>query len=372
MFFADNADDPQLATVSDALSGMRGQMDVRAVNANENAGLFLRFRAEGSAITAGEGFMNYAFGWVSFFDRAFTLYGGNIDRGYFNSLDRMSDADMGEGHGFYLVLRPMRNNNLMFNYGAFVPPTGALLNNNTAKNVVALSYTMPDTFIVRAGFRNANRVGGGYGAWTRALLPGTNPVVTGTQTSAAYLSFQFLGMPDGMHLSASAFVQTLEEFGDSGDMRFFLSYGYNGLADGRLDLRLNGAFGMTMAETIAPLPDPAPWVWIWASADYAVNDTVVPRIDLHYVMGGRANESNAQNVHWRDQIRNSVSYNKDDSFFRVQPSVQFRITPSTYTELGAIVHLDTGDNATWRIPVAGASTGPGTDFALYALLRVTF
>ena len=196
----------------------------------------------------------------------------------------------------------------------------------------------------------------------------------------------------------------LEEFGDMGDMRFTVSGGHTGLVEG-MDLRLNASFGLQMADWLrsgtqgatwienpgrdaadgiaghqgARYYEPSPWVWIWASVDYEVTDTIVPRLDLHYVMGGRTTRG-INTTHNRNVAREGVTFDSEDTFLRIQPSVQLRVQSNTFVEFGAILNFCLGDNDTWRPGTLSTGTARdqrgidnnGFNAGVYAVMRVSF
>ena len=339
-------DDPNVALIGsrDGTNAVRAQLDSTFVNADGTAGFFLRIRQDGDA----DLFFETAQAWMSLMDNMLTVYGGRINHTHFNTLDRMTGTDMGEGLGLSFIVRPM--DNLTLGFGGFTTTAagGRYLDDASQfKTTFGLAFNEPDLFQVRFGLRNTNEVGGGWGNWGEATM-GRG------QGSLAYLSFSYLALQD-MHVSATAGFQNLEEFGDYGAIRFYASFGHTGLVDG-MDLRLNASFSISQSD----IHDDA-HIWIWASVDYAVSDMVVPRLDLHYVMGGTADLSRLHH----EGIRNNSTFNSDDSFFQLRPSVQLRAAPNAFLEIGCIFHINLGDGSTgW--------SADNTDIGLYALVRMTF
>jgi len=414
-------DDPFLRVSSlEAMPGIRTQLVANFANEDRTAGLSFQIRHDHNATgpAARDAFFNFGFGWLSFMDNMVTVYGGLVDHGYFNSLDRISASDMGEGLGLSFVIRPMEN--LMFNLAAYANAgqnmlmadrEGTPFNLNQAKGVVAVSYTEPDLFRVTAGFRNTSEVNTGWGNWWggSGLLYGTGataldlnnltrPHDRGSgRTSAAYLSFAYLALDD-IHIAATAAFQNLEEFGDYGDMRFYVTFAHTGLVENmglhlgaslginnseRFDLDRYGSRQANTAGTGFRMEDRDMHVWIWAAVDYQLTDTIVPRLDLHWVTGG---STDWQHFHRHEGIRNNVTFHEDHSFFQIRPSVQFRVTPSAFLELGCIFHIDLGDLRTFGNAPAylggygdhalnarqAAEWNNGMNIAAYLMLRVAF
>jgi len=385
----DDSDDQYIGVVSNERDGMRSQLTTTVNNADNTAGLNFRFRADGSQNVN----MSHGFGWISFMENMFTLYGGDIDDAAgFNSFDRMTGARMGEGHGLRLLVRPM--DNLAISLGAYTGREGWMnldgANNTQAKYTFAVRFDEPDLFRVIVGMRNTNEVGRGFDGWRGNLtadsmrediladfedgyinaaqrdalladLPGLNPGGR-TQASAAYLSFEYLGLAgDGIHLAASAFFQNLEEFSDFGSMHFYASFGHTGLVEG---MNLGLGVGLSLSNAHDDMLGGAytPHIWVWGSVEYQLTDSVFPRLDLHYVRGGVGSGEFA-NMHNRNFARGGAVFHEDASFMRVQPSAQFRFGSNTFIELGCVVDLWLGDSD-W--------VENNVQFGAYALMRVSF
>ena len=363
MFFLNDDDDPLVGIVSEATNGMRADLRSRVQNADGTAGLDFLFRAQGG--NPGSVSMPHAFGWLNFMDNMFTLQGGAIDDAAgFNSFDRMTGARMGEGAGLRTLIRPM--DGLVLNFGLFGHPSAALglepneYNEGQLRAVFAVRYEDPDLFRFVVGGRTANSAfdqTSGFDGWT------DDGVALGyhDHSSAAYFSFEYLGLAgDGMHIAASAFFLNLEEFGDYGFMFFYGSFGHNALVDG-MDLTAGVGFGMSQNEIHDDF-----YLWIWGSVAYRLSDMVVPRLDLHYVMGG-ATGGQMQTMHPRNVARNGATFDGDYSFVRIQPAVQFQVQANTFFEVGAVFNIDLGDNPTWF-----GMEETGVRGAVYALMRVAF
>ncbi|MCL2231945.1 MAG: hypothetical protein FWB99_02595 [Treponema sp.] len=374
MFFFEDDDDPRLGIVTDDPNSNRADLRARVNNADNTAGIDILFRAETRQDAANPNVSSpHAFGWMNFMDNMLTLQGGRIDDAAgFNSFDRMAGARMGEGTGMRLLARPMdgltlnlgvyadANHNLMW-FGHEAAPNGR----GQARTVFAIRYEEPDLFRVVVGARTANEAHGpaaGFYGWVAAgagATDGNVAVRPDGRASAAYLSFEYLGLSgDGMHIAASAFFLNLEEFGDEGYMFFYGSFGHNALVDG-MDLTAGVGLGLGQSDARDDM-----YLWIWGSVSYQLSDTIVPRLDLHYVSGG-ASSGQQGTMHHRNVARGGATFNSDHSFVRIQPSVQFRVQANTFVELGCVFHIDIGDNATW-------GNGNGTNIAAYALMRVSF
>jgi len=365
-------DDMYVAPITrEGTRGFRTQLVAAFVNESNTAGLNFRIRAQGTNWGLGgiwidyddatgeiedvgfgtnlTAFFDFAFGWVTLFDGLATIQGGRVDNGMFVSQDRMWNDDSGEGLGLFLILDPIENLRLGFagfsRHQIYDSPL-FLGGNDSATGVVAFSYVEPDLFRLTGGFRGVGTLG----------------------ASQAYFSFAYLGMED-MHAAVTARFRNLEEFGDYGIMNFYATLAHSGLVDG-LTLHLGGSLGMTMEDERlidGEDVDSNLHIWAWAGVEFALMDGVfVPRLDFHWVSGGHARANGgAQSLHLNTIVDGHTFFDEENSFIRVQPSVQLRVAPNAFTEIGAIIHNDLGDNNTWV-------GGNGLNMAAYALVRGTF
>jgi hypothetical protein len=393
-FFLQDGDpeDVRVAPINDdTVPGMRAELHTRFTNADQNAGLVLHLRTQGNTAanpapgdtTNLSAWMDVGYGWLNFADNMVTVQGGRIEYFFFNPQDRMMHHGLGGGIGVQTILRPV--DGLALGFAAYSAGSGGMFidsdDNNRGLFSAKLRFDNPN-FRITAGARTRSTVGtNGFGTGTLFVqdFGGGNP-------SAAYVSFIWLGTAD-LHLAFTARVTNLEEFVDYGDMRYYLTVGHTGLVDG-LDLRLGLSFGMTMQDEIrenigtaaapawgALIEDPSPHIWVWFSAAYAVTNRFIPRLDVHYVMGGQWN--NFQRVHhWG--ARDGATFNEDDSFLQIRPAFRFQIAAPAYFELGSIVNVDLGHDgrpASWGGVNAGGArraAANGINVGAYALMRVSF
>ncbi|MCL2381418.1 MAG: hypothetical protein FWC64_07465 [Treponema sp.] len=417
-FFYGEHEDPVISGINNNAEGelFQTQLDVNFVNEEATAGLSLRLRSNantadphwtnwGTGLPDWFDWFDWAYGWFSFQDNMFTVYGGLVENDYFDAMDRMFAAGSGAGFGFLTIFRPPVEG-LSFGLGAFnqgasllwplgtryftgeYPYPGQRENAPRPMFTFSVSYLMQDVFRITAGVRNANEVTTSGPGWGRPgdVTPRLGLDDYGLTPSQAYLSFSLLSVPY-LHLGFTARFMNLEEFVDYGDMRFYLTSAYTGvaIAERTLGLHLGFSFGLSLADAIdeqhhlpnltgAPIPEPAPHLWGWLAVDYEVFDWLVPRIDFHWVMGGW----------WQDlrrlhqfSPRDGVTFHEEHMFFFLQPSVQFRLGQNVVAEVGGIFHFDVMDDHVIRLegaenrPSWGAG-GYGHNFAAYVLMRVSF
>lgn len=365
LFFPDEGEnDTSVMPIGNNGAGQpfRTHLNSAFVNADGNAGLDFSLRAHGGAGGAqavpNEGvFFDRASGWLSFSDNSVQVHGGWVNNGFFETRDRMFADDAGEGLGLLTILRPAEG--FALGFGAFSQGTGALTfagENNTSQPLGTLLVRFDsDDFVITGGLRNSSFVDNNQ--WGADVIPTTRDA----GSSMAYVSFGWTADPD-MHLAFTGVFMNLEEFGDFGVMRYFVTFAHSGLVD-NMTLHAGGSFGMSMED------DAEPHVWIWAGVDFEVSEAIVPRLHLHYVMGGVWDHT--QRIH-TNSIRNGITFTEDTSFLSVNPSVRFRIAPSAFVELGGLFHIDLGDVSTfgaWGDDFPGADTN---NIGIYALMQVSF
>jgi len=350
-FLEDGDDDPyMLAMTHDgADTNFRSQMTGRFVNAEDTAGLSFQIRTLGATSGSPGAHFDFAFGWLNFMDNMVTVYGGRIFVGHFNAFDRMHGwRHQANSQGLLAVLRPMDGLMLGFGAGATGTEFQSLTEDPNPRFSFYARYDDPNgDFSVVLGLQNTNEHDG---------APDYPIIPTRNQASHAYLSFGWTADPE-MHLAFTARFHALEEFGDFGLMQYYVTFGHTGLVD-NMDLRLGASVSMSQNDA-----DDDIHLWIWGSVAYELNDRVVPRLDLHYVMGGTWATSTANIHHWR--FRDGATFDSDHSFLQIRPAVQLRATAASFLEIGCIFHIDLGDNPTW-----GATDG--MNIGLYALMRVVF
>jgi len=314
-------------------AGFRAQLDTHFVNADSTAGMSMRL-VTNQGILPGEpgnagAMLEWIYGWLSFQNNAIRLYGGRVDNAFFNTQDRMTGQDNGDGLGLLTVVNPIEN--LHLGLGVFTAGDGQIIPGGPTdgpRATVGLRFDVPDVVRITGGWRNAQSPIG--------MISGLPPA----NASHAYVSLGLLGVQN-VHAALTARMTNIEDFADSGNMLFYLTLGHTGLVDG-LDLRLGGAFGMTMADETVFGNDPSNHLWLWLNIDYHVNANIVPRLHLHFVQGGGwLNERSSH--HWA--VRNAPSFDSEQAFINVMPSVQVRVTPAALMEFGGFIHSDIGDYA---------------------------
>ena len=358
-FLEDGDDDPYIRSMTWDGSGadFRTQLTARYANEDETAG----FRFQIRSLNATDGtnpaaHFDFAYGWLNFMDDMITVYGGRIFVGHFNALDRMHGwRHQATSQGLLTVLRPM--DGLMLGFGAAAIGNSSVSEPPQARFSFYARYDDPNgDFAFVFGIQNTNEHDlPDFEDFTAAQLEEWLESGPRQQWSYAYVSFGWTADED-MHLAFTARFQALEEFSDFGRMYYYVTFGHTGLVE-NMDLRAGASFGMSQSDAHEDFH-----LWIWGSVAYELNERVIPRLDLHYVMGGRWAGPNLH--HW--MFRDGATFNSDDMFVQIRPAVQLRATAASFLEIGCIFHIDLGDNGTFP------GQSDGMNIGLYAMFRVSF
>jgi hypothetical protein len=333
------------------VAGMRARFIGAYTNEDNTAGLNFRLQAQNDyAGTAGlYSFFDFYYGWVSALGGMVTVYGGRVDNGTFNTSDAIFADDMGEGLGLLTIIKPIPI--LQIGLGGYAtgvldPTTRPAQKLGDVRGTVGIAVTT-DAFKIVAAARNPNKIG------DTTAAPPTNQISQGS------FGFAYTGMKD---LTAALAVvgENLEEFGDIGTIRFFETFGYNGITN--LSLNLSFWEGINQATG----KDFSFRVWFWAS--YALKDgDIVPRLDVNYLVAGEYD--NFQRLHLDD--RYAATYNKDQVLLSARPSVSFKANSNSWLEIGYLVNYDLGDASASKNTNASTSA-KGVHSAIYADIRVSF
>jgi hypothetical protein len=98
-------------------------------------------------------------------------------------------------------------------------------------------------------------------------------------------------------------------------------------------------------------------------------DNIVPRLDLWYVSGGAYRygvgfHPSAAVIDYNAAVH---TFNGNQSYFNLRPSVQFRATAATWWEVGAVFNAELGS-----VSAAGGTSDQGLSYAIYTAVRVNF
>ncbi|MDR2049391.1 MAG: hypothetical protein LBP69_08035 [Treponema sp.] len=357
--------------------GYRFRLNGSYTNAEGTAGAKFRFQAQ-SSLEFGAFSLPYAYGWVSFLNKIFTVTGGLVDDGTWNLGSPLLNDDVGEGLGALVKISPITGLNL--GVGAYVLNQQSGSRNNfpvipagygtretssfssldipldRLKYTFSAGYTMPDLFKVIATFRTANQAGDKTSRYTNADL---ESFAGRDETSKLIFGLQLLAVKN-LTAIVEVSADKLEDSGvdkdkDNIDFDFYETLGYK---TGDL------SFGLNAVQYIRTEKDVDhdlglhfnPWV------SYAIG-SIVPRLDLNYFLAGKALTGTAA---WVDADNDpttpsvlspplpGASYHRkvfsyadngkadDVSVIAVRPSVKFNIDKNTFIEIGDLIAFSTG------------------------------
>ncbi|MDR0730403.1 MAG: hypothetical protein LBF63_01960, partial [Treponema sp.] len=350
-------------------SGYRFRLHGSYTNAESTAGAKFRFQAQ-SSFALGAFSLPYAYGWVSFLNKIFTVTGGLVDDNTWNLGSPILNNDVGEGLGALVKISPIDGLNL--GVGAYViTPQGGSANNTLVipagdgtvesksfsgldipldrlKYTFSAGYTMPDFFKVIATFRTANQTVNAISRFGNA----DSEVFFGDESSRLIFGVQLLAVKNLtaiVEVSANKLEDTgVDKDKDNIDLDFYETLGYK---IGDLSFGLN-AVQYLMVEKDADHDlglHLNPWV------SYAIG-SIVPRLDLNYFLAGKAltgtatyddNGNLVPPVTGTSYHRRVFSYadngKADDvSVIAARPSVKFNIDKNTFIEVGDLIAFSTG------------------------------
>jgi hypothetical protein len=347
-------------------AGYRFRLNGSYTNADGNAGAKFRFQAQ-SKFDLGAFSLPYAYGWVSFLNKIFTVSGGLVDDGTWSSGGFLND-DVGEGLGALVKISPITGLNL--GVGAYaISQQGSGDNNililpvgtgtaasdfskvdiplNRLKYTFSAGYTMADVFKATLSFRTKNQAGNTTSRFADADAEAFNGR---DETAKLIFGAQLLAVKD-LTAVLEAEVDKLEDTGvdkdkDNIDINFYEALGY------KLG---NFAFGLNAVQNFRLEKDVDhdlglhfnPWV------SYAIGP-IVPRLDLNYYLAGTGL------VKYGDTQLPSTKYHRkafgyadngdadDVSFFAVRPSVKFNIDKNSVIEIGDLIAFATGPDGSFK------------------------
>ena len=345
-------------------NGYRFRLNGSYTNEAKNAGVRFRFQSQRRADRGGLFSLPYAYGWVGFIDGRITLTGGIVDDGTWTTADWFWNDDQGEGLGLLFKAEPVKglnlgigaytisqqsggsNNALIISSGNTLPNFGDIkLRPQDAKYTFNAAYTMPDTFRLGASFRTKNRA-----AWGVVVADINNDdyLYTGREEPSQLIGeFRLLAVK-GLTAVVIGVLENLDELGDKGNILFSETFGYKINDD--LNIGLNAAQFLYNRGNVDV--DPALLFNLWGS--YAFG-SVVPRLDLVYLMGGQSKTATSAKQWERRGFVPQGGYpsssgtpakkdaDDDYSVFSVRPSIRFNLDNRIFLEIGDIINFDSAN-----------------------------
>ena len=311
------------------VDGQRTQLLFTAANNDGTAGLLLRFRYDAFPTSNAGLAIHRGFAWLKFFDGMLEFRGGRYETTMAN-YDFAGD-DLGVQYGVIALISPI--DMITIGFGGFSPAS------------LTEFATYED---------------GGLGIWG-----GLAANVPGLLGARLQLSFQDIGTHaslsanitalDAFPIILTAWMRNLDEFGDFGWFAVHAMIGVNIIDN--LSINVGGTIGMAMWD------ETDPFIGAGAYLTYALGN-VVPRLDFWFISGGTYNYAAGltplgATIYW-----GRASWNSDQTYINIRPSVQFRVNSACYLDTGVVVNFDMGD-----VPAAG---GDGLSYGVFAAVRVNF
>jgi hypothetical protein len=313
---------------------------------NEAANAGVKFRLQSQA-TLANGYISlpYVYGWVKFINDIFYAAAGIVDDGTWVTADWWLFTErIDTGLGTLLKATPVKG--LDLGVGAYVVNLqGGGVNNvlgdgkinfanvrpkiGDVKYTANAAYTLPYVFRLSAAFRWKNKAG--YDA-----LSGEDGYRGVGESGRLISEFRFLGVKNLTAIAVASFDK-IEDFDNRGDIILSETFAY------KLDSLNAGLNATQFLYNRGPdvKADPSLLFNLWGS--YAI-DTIVPRLDLVYFLGGQSNLGAGSYTWQRRGFTNrptSIKDADDDySVFSIRPSVKFNLNGRTFVEIGDKINFD--------------------------------
>jgi hypothetical protein len=332
-------------------NGVRMDLTFNAANADGNAGVRAMFRA--NALTGGQDlgalWIRQAFGWVKLWDDLVEVRGGRItEEPHLANRDGLLNGNftaagsIGGQTGVIAYLFPI--DGLVIGAGGW---SASGLGSSWFEGERPASSWENDGLIAYGGF-----------AYTMANVFRLNASIWMSENiGEAHAGFQLLVIP-GIPINTGFSFYNLDDFGDSGKLQAMGTVGLNNLVD-NLQLGVGAMFGMSQEDDT----DAAFAAGVWAAFPFG---NIVPRLDLWLFSGLNYNYGACQNT-WALIAQNRMTFNSDQMFLHIRPTVQFRATSAAWFELGGLFNIELGD-----VGAAGGTKDDPLSFGFFTGVRVAF
>jgi len=180
----------------------------------------------------------------------------------------------------------------------------------------------------------------------------------GHEIGEAHAGLQLFAI-DGIPINTGFSFYNLHDFEDSGIIQGVVTVGLNNLVD-NMALGLGSVFGISQSDAHK---DAAFGAGTWVT--YTMGN-IVPRLDL-WLFSGMSYNYNACHAGWGLVDQTRLTFNSDQMFLHIRPTVQFRASSAAWFEIGCIINLELGD-----VGAAGGTKDDIASFAAFTGVRVTF
>jgi hypothetical protein len=299
----DGADDPAFGTGNGyTLGGGNNRLRVNGVaaNADGTAGGRFRVQAQGNPTNWSSGLsVPYAWGWMTFADGFLKILGGRITELEFNGVDSWYAASLFGG---------------AWGLQAYVYPSDAL----------KLGVGAKASDSVLAG-KNFDSITPWLGLGVDTDLVGlAAQLEAGKDDINAFLSAGFYGI-DNLDLDAHFGFNALHNFSEDGEVEASVYVGFSGI---------DKLYAYVDCNPVLPMAEGSDMILAFsAGVEYEATDLVSAILDVDYVLQGGEYDGF---VGW------DSTYNKDDSFLSIRPTLQFKAAPSANFYLGYALGANLG------------------------------
>ena len=342
MFKGPNNDDVTFGLLSNNAwnaNRMRAQLQGSYTSEEGNVGWRFRLRAQGTNMNAP--FFHYINGWITGFDGVIKVYGGWLSNTELCGVDYMYGDDLLWEPGVVAVIQPID----LFSFGFGAMSTKGLYPYNSGAD---------ENF-----WDGTSWEGRALTIWAAAkvAVPDMLDFVVqsniGKDNFLLYLSTAVYAIP-GVDLDVGALFYNLNDYSDNGEMNIFTHIGLGMIEN--LGVDIFATFGKAGDSDLA--------MAFGAGAAWMGLGNIVPRFDVAFGKGFAP-----YSFKW-DSHFDAFSYDSDQTYIAITPSVQFRARSNAYVEVGAVIGIDVGDAPAYTTIKPAAETG--VSFGAFVDFRLTF
>ena len=308
----------------------------------------------------------YMYGWANLLENKLYVAAGLVDDGTYATADWWYNDDQTEGLGVLVRVAPI--DGLSIGVGAYTISQASGGSNNIlagglpnfrdrainladAKYTFNLAYTMPEVVRVGVSYRTKNKAASG---WSNSIAP----VNKDYDHTGAFEIDQLIGEVRILavkDLTAVA-VAVIDNPGaskwsdDSMDQNIILSETFAYKVNDELNVGFNAVqFLYNSKDSAGKTIDYDPSLLFNAWGSYTIG-SVIPRLDLVYMMGGNSILSTTTGAYHRkgfEAKQGDAKDKKDDySVFSVRPSVRFNVGSRAHIEVGNMLNFDSNTGET--------------------------
>jgi hypothetical protein len=308
-----------------AFDGLRGQVNFSYTNDDKNAGAYVRLRARATSGSSPNTQLTLAYGWLSGLDGMLKVAAGKVPNSEITGVDGYWDGSLFGSTGLYTIINPLPD---LLKFGVGASPDFVFSDKKTFDDVT---------------------LWGGVGL-DLAVLSASAQISHKKKDTNAALSVGILGLP--VDLGAAAVFNRLDDFSNVGEIEGYLNVGA-----GIGDIEVGGALFATKSNEHVDL-----FLGVDAWASITIGN-IVPALSLAFVKGGEVGEGGYAGLCY---YTGDPTYDPDQMYLSIEPSVQFQIASNKYFQIGALINKDLGN------VIATGGKDKGMNFGAFASVRVNF